>query len=436
MRGWASRLTAVAAVLFAAVLVFALLSMPVDARPAAGTHTAGMAADSGCLCPNGADDALLKEAQARASAIYDGYYDPEVNAELKIKKLGSVVKREFPQLEGHDRAERVRLMNHEKRKLDKELAELYDKATRRLESAEAEDVARASCPEAKQKLSSLYAAMRRRLQDAYERDLSFIAKEVVGAVNLTCGCHLSADTARSRLPDASCGTCSSGSPPAPASGCVTVTVRVVPASLPSDPSNDSIGKGVGSATLEPGGETIHCLTTADAPCVLTAEVPANASASVSAQPGSLSEDPSTPPDSAFWRFGGACTGTGTCTFTPTAGATVDVYFIPAMVTLTLQASGDEGHANMTANEFQGGGLEPISPVYCGYTYPANPLPCKVMVRVEKFAQVEANTAGDPNITFESFSSNCTPEGLGASFCDLRMTSDQTVTAMFGSGGLA
>jgi hypothetical protein len=86
---------------------------------------------------------------------------------------------------------------------------------------------------------------------------------------------------------------------------------------------------------------------------------------------------------------------------------VDVYFIPAMVTLTLQASGDGGDANMTANEAQGGGLEPIGPVYCGYTYPANPLPCKVMVRVEKLAQVEANTAGDPNIVLAGFSSNCT-----------------------------
>jgi hypothetical protein len=395
-----------------------------------------MAADSGCLCPNGADDALLKEADARAAAIYDGYFDPEATAELEIRKLAAVVKRQFPQLDGHDRAERIRLMNAEKGRLDKELAELYDKATRRLESAEAEDVTRASCPEAKQKLSSLYAAKRRGLREAYGRDLSFIAKEVVGAVNLTCGCHLSADTARLRSPDASCGMCRSGSSLAPSSGCVTVTVRVIPASLPSDPSNESIGEGVGSATLEPSGEMIDCLNPADAPCVLTAEVPANAAVGVSAQPGSLSEDPSSPPDSAFWKYGGACTGTGTCTFMATAGATVDVYFIPAMVKLTLQASGDGGHANMTANEFQGGGLEPIGPVYCGSTYPANPLPCNVMVRVEKFAQVEANTGGDPNITLGGFSDNCTPSTQGPSFCQIRMTSDQTVTAKFGTGGLA
>ena len=232
--------------------------------------------------------------------------------------------------------------------------------------------------------------------------------------------------------------CSQDDPNAPPSpGCVRVTVRVIPAPLPSDPGNESIGVGVGTATLEPGGKTIQCLNPQDAEtCVLTTDVPANTQASVSAQPGSLTEDPSSPPDSAFWKFDGACTGTGTCTFTPASGATVDVYFIPAMVTLTLQASGDGGHANMTANEFKGGGLEPAPPVYCGYTYPANPLPCRVMVRVEKFAQVEANTAGDPNIVLDGFSSNCTPEGPGSSFCDLRMTSDQTVTATFGAGGLA
>lgn len=220
-------------------------------------------------------------------------------------------------------------------------------------------------------------------------------------------------------------------PPAP--GCVRVSVRVIPAPLPSDPGNESIGEGVGSATLQPGGKTIQCLNPADAPCVLSADVPANAPATVSAQPGSLSEDPSSPPDSAFWKFDGACTGTGACSFTPTNGATVDVYFIPAMVTLTLAASGDEGHANMTANEFEGGGLEPAGPVYCGYTYPSRPLPCKVMVRVEKFAQVEANTGGDPNTVLAGFSSNCTPSTQGPSFCELRMRSDQTVTALFATG---
>ena len=234
-------------------------------------------------------------------------------------------------------------------------------------------------------------------------------------------------------PESDCSGASPSSPPAP--GCVRVTVRVIPAPLPSDPSNEGIGEGVGSATLEPAGTTIQCLNPADAPCVLTADVPANTPASVSAQPGSLSGDPSSPPDSAFYKFDGACTGTGTCTFRPTSGATVDVYFIPAMATLTLQASGDGGHANMTANESRGGGLEPTGPVDCGFSYPADPLPCSVMVRVEKFAQVEANTAGDPNITLVGFSTNCTPESTGASFCELRMTTNQTVTADFGGSAL-
>ena len=447
--------------LAATVFIFVLSARPVDARSAATAHRADRAADSGCGCPDRADDALLKQAKERADAIYtDGYYEPESNAENQVRKLASQVKRRFPEREGHDRAERVRLMNAEKREVDEVLAELYEKTTQRLESAESEDMARASCPEAKQALSKLYAAERRSLDEAYERDLSFIAKEVVGAVNLTCGCHLSADTAVGRRPAAPCAMCRSGSQPTPRStavssshrrrgagrgrlqtdepppaGCVRVTVRVDPAPLPSDPSNESIGEGVGSATLEPGGEAIHCLNPADAPCVRTVDVPADTPATVSAQPGSLSEDPSSPPDSAFWKFAGACTGTGTCTFMPTAGATVDVYFIPAMVTLTLKASGDEGHANMTANEDKGGGLEPAGPVYCGFTYPANPLPCKVMVRVQKFAQVEANTAGDPNIALAGFSNNCTPEAPEASFCEIRMTSDQTVTAMFGTVGI-
>ena len=236
-----------------------------------------------------------------------------------------------------------------------------------------------------------------------------------------------------RGPPPDCSADDPASPPPP--GCVRVTVRVIPAPLPSDPSNESIGEGVGSATLEPGGTPIPCLNPADAPCVRTADVPANTTASVSAQPGSLSEDPSSPPDSALWKFAGACTGTGACTFTSTNGATVDVYFIPAMVTLTLEASGDEGHANMTANEYKGGGLEPVPPVYCGFTYPANALPCKVMVRVEKFAQVEADAAGDPSIALDGFSNNCTPEAPESSFCELRMTSNQTVTAMFATTGI-
>ena len=202
-----------------------------------------------------------------------------------------------------------------------------------------------------------------------------------------------------------CSKDDSSDPPRP--GCVRVTVRIIPAPLPSDPENESIGLGVGTATLSPGGETVECLNPEDADaCVLTADVPANTPASVSAQPGSLSDDPSSPPDSAFWKFEGACAGTGTCTFTPASGAIVNIYFVPAMVTLTLQASGDGGNANMTANEFEGGGLEPIGPVYCGYSYPSSPLPCNVMVRVEKFAQVEANAAGDPNILLDGFSDNC------------------------------
>jgi hypothetical protein len=40
-------------------------------------------------------------------------------------------------------------------------------------------------------------------------------------------------------------------------------------------------------------------------------------------------------DSVFYEFGGACTGSGTCALTLTSRqTTVDVYFIPALATLT------------------------------------------------------------------------------------------------------
>jgi hypothetical protein len=226
----------------------------------------------------------------------------------------------------------------------------------------------------------------------------------------------------------------------PPDDCYRVTVQIIPSYLPSDPSNETVGEGVGSATLQPAGETLSCLNPADTgACVLEADVAANTAVTVAAQPGSIAGDPSSPADSAFYKFGGACTGTAACTFTPTAsGAVVDVYFIPAMATLMLQEEGGEDHVNMSAEGVVGQagagfGTEPVGPVYCGFSE-SDALPCSLLVRVDNSAQVSADSAGDESVILDSFSSNCPQApGLGPEYCDVVMNGDQTVIADFGDG---
>ena len=224
----------------------------------------------------------------------------------------------------------------------------------------------------------------------------------------------------------------------PSAGCNRVKIQVIPAPLPSDPGNEAIGEGVGTATVEPEGDRISCLNPSDAEaCVLEVDVPTGAPISVVAVPGSLAGDASSPPDSAFEKYAGSCTGTGGCTLTPTSNdSQVEVYFVPSMVTLTLNASGDGGHSNMTANGWSGGaveGTEPMSPVYCGASFPSNPLPCSLEARVDNTVQVEADTGGDASISLSGFSSNCKPSTEGPDFCDVVMDADQTVTAEFTGG---
>jgi GH24 family phage-related lysozyme (muramidase) len=219
----------------------------------------------------------------------------------------------------------------------------------------------------------------------------------------------------------------------PPAGCYRVTVRVIPSPLPSDPGNEGMGDGVGTATIQPGGQTLPCLNPANAgACITHVDVAAGTSATVTEQPGSLTGDPSSPPDSAFEMYGGACSGSGTCSFTPTnSSATVNVYFVPATAKLTIQAAGDGGEANMTVDGISGGavdGISPLGPVYCG-PEATMALPCSVLVRIENYAQVEADDPGDD--TTVSFSENCTRSGQGPDFCDIFMTSDQTVTATYG-----
>ena len=53
-------------------------------------------------------------------------------------------------------------------------------------------------------------------------------------------------------PPPNCLTADPANPPSP--GCVRVTVRVIPAPLPADPSNESIGEGVGERDARAGGK--------------------------------------------------------------------------------------------------------------------------------------------------------------------------------------
>ena len=232
---------------------------------------------------------------------------------------------------------------------------------------------------------------------------------------------------------ADCASDSLGKPPP--RGCYRVTVQIIPSPLPSDPRNlDGLGDGVGSATLEPGGKQLSCLNPGDAAaCILHADIAVNTTITVSAQPGSLVGDPATPPDSVFYQFAGSCTGTGACQLTPASSSTVvDVYFIPATATLTLQSKPASATANMTANGISTpiGGTMPRSPVYCGYSYPAKPLPCTVLARLDNKVQVEANGAGMDPLAVNPFSDNCPASTQGPSFCDVVMNGDQTVTATF------
>lgn len=224
----------------------------------------------------------------------------------------------------------------------------------------------------------------------------------------------------------------------PPVGCYRVTVQIVTAPLPSDPMNSyDLGYGVGSATIEPGGQTYSCVNPSDS-CVFSADVPVDTVVTVTEQPGSLEGDPASPPDSEFWKFGGACSGASGCTFTPTSNSTVEVYFIPATATLTFQAVGDD-QANMAAlGDGEGlpvDGSDPVNGVYCGEPRYETPLPCSIILRVDEDGAVYADsyTPEAPYQPYDGsgFSDNCTWfDGLATNECVVAMTSDQTVTATF------
>jgi hypothetical protein len=149
------------------------------------------------VCPNPADDPLPGQARRRGEditgEIWGGGRDPKQGdsyLEQLMKDYARKLRREYPVLDGPDREERKRLANEERDKLDKELARLRDETIRGLDSAETQDVARAMCPETKQEIHLIYTRWKKSLDEDYEGDLKFIANEVIGAVNLFCGCHL------------------------------------------------------------------------------------------------------------------------------------------------------------------------------------------------------------------------------------------------------
>ena len=233
------------------------------------------------------------------------------------------------------------------------------------------------------------------------------------------------------------------SPPA---GCALVTVRIIPSLLPGVNPLDAtgLGFGVGSATIEPAGQTLDCVSPSDAgACVIEQDVPIGMPVTVTEMPGSLAGDPASPPDSEFYQFGGACQGSGTCTFTPTAaGSEVDVYFVPATATLTLDAS--PAAARDSADMFAEGtgapiaGSYPPGPVYCGAIH-ATKLPCQLLLRLDNKGFVGASSAKPSQYLLapdQPFSNNCTPvEGQGPDFCQILMSGDQTVTATYVQPGI-
>jgi hypothetical protein len=217
----------------------------------------------------------------------------------------------------------------------------------------------------------------------------------------------------------------------PSAGCYRVKVQVILDTYPGDPQG-SLGVGVGSATVQPGGTTITCLNPGDAgACFAYEDVAVNTTVTVTATPGSESPDPATPPDSAFEKFAGSCTGTGSCVLTPSSNNTVvNVYFMPAVAKLTLMASVTT--AEMSGNgEGHVAGTLPISPVRCG-PGSANsfPLPCSLMVRVNGEVQVSSDNQGHTPTT-PTFSNNCPARPAQLTYCDITLTSDQTVTATYG-----
>jgi lysozyme len=220
----------------------------------------------------------------------------------------------------------------------------------------------------------------------------------------------------------------------PPDGCYRVKVQVILDYYPGD-TQHGLGVGVGSATVEPGGGTIACLNPGNAgACFVYEDVAVNTTVTVTATPGSLASDSSAGVDSMFEKFAGSCTGTGACVLTPSSNNTVvDVYFIPAVAKLTLDASPQHGPEMIANTEGPPATSNPLSPVYCGSaSYDTMSLSCSLLVRINQQVQVSSAFPGAPTgSNTPTFSNNCPARPADPSYCDITLTSDQTVTASYG-----
>jgi hypothetical protein len=152
-------------------------------------------------CPNPADDPLPGEAEHRALGIWSDHFEGNglgkdglaESALHNIKIQGKRLREKFPLKTDGDRAERKRQINADARIADEQIERAYEKGKRDLAHAEAEDLARAKCPGTKAKIRAIYEKQSESIDAERAGDLKFVANEVIGTVNLFCGCHLSAD---------------------------------------------------------------------------------------------------------------------------------------------------------------------------------------------------------------------------------------------------
>ncbi|MGB0092094.1 MAG: hypothetical protein WBP81_06125 [Solirubrobacteraceae bacterium] len=176
---------------------------------ACGRAAAGRESSSCSACPTPADLRLVALAEQSALDIFDNVWQGDGTGRdgraestlVEIKRFAKKVGREYPRADGRDREQRKRLMSAEFAKLKRKLNRLRRNAERAFDSAQARYLKAVRCPEAKQKIRDAYAKQRSAIDRDYRGDVKFLANEVIGGVNLFCGCHLSADFApRSRHP--------------------------------------------------------------------------------------------------------------------------------------------------------------------------------------------------------------------------------------------
>jgi hypothetical protein len=165
-----------------------------------------------------------------------------------------------------------------------------------------------------------------------------------------------------------------------------------------------------------------------------ADVASGTSVAVTELPGNLAGDPAEPPDSAFYRFGGSCSGSGACIFTPDDNTSaVHVYFIPATAKLTLKPSPGTDEVDMTA---EGAGTpitgsDPASPVYFGGDQDMA-LPCTLLLRLDNTGKVFAialpSSGYELSPTNPFISNRASYAGSDGNSCQVVMTGDQVVAA--------